>query len=150
MSWGQGRGRREKTPAKWGFSRSNGRTKSVEKCRAQYRARSLVSENASVSALATIVPHDAVPLGVACVLKGTKIVGHCTMSMTTLDHPHMPGNQGGTTGFQKGHPRYGAGRRAPGTFPQITRELRQDHDHTSAVLTVLQGGPRPERLRTRP
>jgi hypothetical protein len=43
-----------------------------------------------------------------------------------------------------------AGRRAPGTFPQITRELRQDHDHTSAVLTVLQGGPRPERFRTRP
>jgi hypothetical protein len=43
-----------------------------------------------------------------------------------------------------------AGRRAPGTFPRITRELRQDHDHTSAVLTVLQGGPRPERPRTRP
>ena len=31
-------------------------------------------------------------------LRGTKIVGHCTMSMTALDHPHLPGNQGNTTG----------------------------------------------------
>jgi hypothetical protein len=29
------------------------------------------------------------------------------MSMTELDHPHLPANQGGATGFQKGHPRYG-------------------------------------------
>ena len=43
-----------------------------------------------------------------------------------------------------------AGRKAPGTFPRITRELRQDHDHTSAVPTVLQRGPTPERPRTRP
>jgi hypothetical protein len=33
---------------------------------------------------------------------------------------------------------------------RITRELHQDHDHSSAVLTVLQGGPTPERPRTRP
>jgi hypothetical protein len=35
------------------------------------------------------------------------------------------------------------------TFPRITREL-QDHDHSSAVLTVLRRGPTPERPRTRP
>jgi hypothetical protein len=33
---------------------------------------------------------------------------------------------------------------------RITRELRQDHDHSSAVLTVLQGGPTPEPRRTLP
>jgi hypothetical protein len=33
---------------------------------------------------------------------------------------------------------------------RLTRELRQDHDHSSAVLTVLQRGPTPERRRTRP
>jgi len=32
----------------------------------------------------------------------------------------------------------------------LNRVPRQDHDHSSAVLTVLQRGPTPERPRTRP
>jgi hypothetical protein len=45
------------------------------------------------------------------------------MSMTELDHPHMPANQGNTTGFQKGHPRYGGRRK--GSKNRFGGDLRE-------------------------
>jgi hypothetical protein len=46
------------------------------------------------------------------------------MSMTELDHPHMPANQGNTTGFQKGHPRYGGRRK--GSRNRFGGDLREE------------------------
>jgi hypothetical protein len=46
------------------------------------------------------------------------------MSMTELDHPHMPANQGNTTGFQKGPPRYGGRRK--GSRNRFGGDLREE------------------------
>jgi hypothetical protein len=47
------------------------------------------------------------------------------MSMTALDHPHMPANQGNTTGFQKGHSRYGGRQKGTRNRLAVTCALKK-------------------------
>jgi hypothetical protein len=47
----------------------------------------------------------------------------CRSSRKNGYHPHLPANQGGTTGFQKGHPRYGG--RPKGARNRFGGDLRE-------------------------
>jgi hypothetical protein len=54
------------------------------------------------------------------------------MSLVTLDHPHLPPNQGKDTGFQPGHPRYGGRRK--GSRNRIGGDLALHEPKTAAAL----------------
>jgi hypothetical protein len=45
-------------------------------------------------------------------------------ALVEIHHPHMPPNQGNTTGFQRGHPRYGG--RQKGTRNKLGGDVRQE------------------------
>jgi hypothetical protein len=56
--------------------------------------------------------------------KRTKTVSCCTMSSIEVRAPGMPAHQGGITGFQKGHPRYGGRRK--GSKNRFGGDLREE------------------------
>src|SRR5580658_10436549 len=62
--------------------------------------------------------------------KRTKTVSCCTMSSIEVRAPGMPAHQGGTTGFQKGHPRYGGRRK--GSKNKFGGDLRE------AIVAAIQ------------